>query len=345
MAKMATNEATEATGRATHGNMGREDRITIQRARVRGVEKFCVSAKINGSRSRTFFESPAEAAAYRDQLTRQLHDKGAKSFAQTGLTVAEGWREFSLQRLPSLRGNHRRLLEWWIGHYVAQQGRARVAGISPRDIDAFLDRPDWSGTTRAQGYVYLRLFFNWLVRYEHLDRSPVLRAEVPRKSPQHHLLTVAEVRELLRLTKGDNRMRAWLVLGLFGGMRQSEVGRCLPEHVEKTEIFVPVTKSTAADPRPRFVPILPALRRHLPKTWDCLAEDFVKRRRNEIVEAMGWQEWPQNCLRHTAASMHLADCRDAGKTAFFLGHSSPQMVHKTYARAVREHEARAFWAI
>jgi integrase len=345
MAKNATEDATDATGSATRSNKRRGDLITLRRATVRGVEKFCVFSRINSIEKRTFFETAPEAAAYRDQLERQLHDKGADSFAAAGLTVAQGWREFSLQRLPSLRGNHRRLVEWWLGHYVEEQGRSLLSGVSPRDIDAFLGRPEWCGTTRAQGYIYLRLFYNWLVRYEHLDRSPVLRAEVPRKAPQHHLLTVAEARELLRLTKGDDRMRAWLVLGLFGGMRQSEVGRALPEHIEKTEIFVPITKSTAADPRPRFVPILPALRRHLPKKWDCLAEDHIKRKRNAIVAAMRWDEWPQNCLRHTAASMHLANCRDAGKTAFFLGHSSPQMVHKTYARAVREHEARAFWAI
>jgi len=183
------------------------------------------------------------------------------------------------------------------------------------------------------------------VRYEHLDRSPVQRVERPQAAPVHHLLLSAQVRRLLELTKGDNRMRAWLVLGVFGGMRISEVGRAKPEHIEETEIFVPIIKSTDPVPRSRFVPILPALRRHLPKKWDCLGEDHIKRARTELAHAMGWQEWPQNCLRHTSASMHYAAWQDAGKTAYFLGHSSPKMVRERYARAVREKEAKAFWAL
>jgi integrase len=159
------------------------------------------------------------------------------------------------------------------------------------------------------------------------------------------LLSVKNVNRLLDLTAQNDRLRAWLVLGVFGGMRTSEVWRAKPEHVEETEILVPQTKSTDAAPRRRYVPILPALRRHLPADWDCLEEDFIKRGRTGLAEKMKWEEWPQNCLRHTAASMHLAMWQDAGKTAFFLGHSSPQMVNKTYARAVRQAEAERFWGL
>jgi Site-specific recombinase XerD len=220
-----------------------------------------------------------------------------------------------------------------------------LAAVSPRDIDAFLARKKWAGTTRQQGFVYLRLFFNWLVRYEHLDRSPVQRAERPQAAPEHHLLTVPQVRRLLDLTAGSDRMRAWLVLGVFGGLRISEVGRAIPQHIEETEILVPITKSTAPEPRPRFVPILPALKRHLPEKWDCLDEDHIKRQRTALALEMKWDEWPQNCLRHTAASMHYAAWQDAGKTAYFLGHSSPKMVRERYARAVRQAEALEFWGL
>jgi integrase len=312
---------------------------------VRGVEKFCVWTKISGKRKRAFFDEAAGAVAYRDQILRQLEAKGTESFVGSGKTVAEGWREFQMLRLPKLRGSNARLVQWWIGHYVEAQGRMPLAAVSPRDIDAFLARKEWVGTTRQQGFVYLRLFFNWLVRYEHLDRSPVQRAERPQAAPVHHLLTVAQVKRLIGLTSDCDRMRAWLVLGVFAGMRISEVGRAKPEHIEETEIFVPIIKSTDPVPRSRFVPILPALRRHMPKKWDCLGEDHIKRARTELAHAMGWQEWPQNCLRHTSASMHYAAWQDAGKTAYFLGHSSPKMVRERYARAVREKEAKAFWAL
>lgn len=340
MPKKANIVPTVPTALATWSN---KNTASIQRAMVRGVEKFCVWTKINGRRKRAFFDEAAAAVAYRDQILRQLEAKGTESFIGSGKTVAEGWREFQMLRLPKLRGSNARLVCWWIGHYVAEQGRMPLAAVSPRDIDAFLGKKKWVGTTQEQGFTYLRMFFNWLVRYGHVDISPVKRAEKPKGAPVHHLLTVPQVRRLLDLTAGHDRMRAWLVLGVFGGMRISEVGRARPEHIEETEIFVPIIKSTDPVPRSRFAPILPALKRHLPKKWDCLDEDHIKRNRTELAHEMGWQEWPQNCLRHTSASMHYAAWQDAGKTAYFLGHSSPKMVRERYARAVREKEARAFW--
>lgn len=320
--------------------------MTVTEILRRGKKCWRLRTRIGGVVRRRFFEEYGDAVVARELVLDQLERRGTESFeGMGGMTVAEGWREFERLRLPALRGNHARLVEWWLGVFVERYGGVDLAGVTARMIDGFLANDGWSGTTRAQGYIYLRLFFNWLVRYDYLAKSPVVKAEVPRRTTVHHLLRVRDVERLLELTEGNDRMRAWLVLGVFGGMRQSEVARARPEDVEEDEVVVPRTKSTEAVARRRYVPILPALRRHLPARWDCLDENYIKRQRTDLAVKMGWQEWPQNCLRHTAASMHLAMWQDAGKTAFFLGHSSPQMVHKTYARAVRQRDAERFWGL
>ena len=321
--------------------------ITISEATVRGQPRHVVFSRIGGKEKRTFFNTRLEARLHRDALAEKLETGGTDAFKESsGLSVEKAWKEFTLVRMPKLKvGNHTRLLNWWWGHFVEKYGAMGINDIKPVHIEAFLSRPSWCGTTAQQGFVYLRLVWNWLVRYELAAGNPVMKIDTPKAAPEHHLLTLPQVKRLLALTKKNNRLRAWLVLGLFGGMRISEVGRCLPKHIEAEEIFVPIRKSTDPKPRPRFVPIQPALRRHLPKKWDCLDEDFIKRQRTELVHAMGWAEWPQNCLRHTAASMHRAMWQDSTKTAYFLGHSSPRMVEDKYARAVRQAEAKAFWAL
>lgn len=335
----APMDATDATRR--NGPV-----VTVRTATVRGEPRFVVFSRINGISKREFFRSQVEARIHQRAILDKLESRGTESFKEPGMTVAEGWREFCLIRLPKLKpGNHTRLLNWWWGKFVEEFGRRELADVRPVHVEAFLSRPGWSGTTAQQGFVYLRLVWNWLVRYELAPSNPVLKIDVPKAAPEHHLLTLAEVVRLLELTKKNTRLRAWLVLGLFGGMRISEVWRCKPEHIEAEEIFVPIRKSTDPKPRPRFVPILPALRRHLPKKWSDLGEDFIKRDRTALAHAMGWQEWPQNCLRHTAASMHRAMWQDSAKTAYFLGHSSPRMVEDRYARGVRQAEAKAFWAL
>jgi integrase len=321
--------------------------VTVTEIMRRGKKVWQLRRRVKQRVERKFFDTWAEAEVARRQSLDQLEERGVQSFeeSQKGMTVTKAVKEFFAARAEVMKGNHLRLAKWWLGEFKEKHGSSDLAGINARAIDTFLARKGWSGTTRAQGYVYLRLFFNWLVRYDYIEKSPALKAEVPKKTAVHHLLTVENVERLLELTAGDSRLRAWLVLGVFGGMRQSEVGRALREHVGETEILVPVTKSTDAVPRKRFVPIQPALVRHLPEKWDCLDEWHVKRPRQRLVEEMGWKEWPQNCLRHTAASMHLAQWQDAGKTAFFLGHSSPQMVNKTYARAVPQADAERFWGL
>ena len=320
--------------------------VTVGDFVLRGKKVWRLRRRIGGKVERRFFETWGEAEQARQQTIDQLARQGTESFEQLrGLTVTQGRKDFMAARREHLRGNHLRLVEWWLGEFAKKYGSLDLGAVSARTIDAFLSRKGWSGTTRAQGYVYLRLFFNWLVRYDYIEKSPVLKAEVPKKTARHHLLSVADVERLLQLTAEDDRLRAWLVLGVFGGMRQSEVGRALREHVAEEEILVPQTKSTDAVPRKRYVPILPVLLRHLPMKWEGLTENHVKRSRQRLVETMGWEEWPQNCLRHTAASMHLAMWQDSGKTAFYLGHSSPQMVNKTYARAVPQAEAKKFWGL
>ena len=314
---------------------------------MRGQHRHVVFSRIGGKEKRTFFNTRLEARLHRDALVEKLETGGTDAFKESsGLSVEKAWKEFTLVRMPKLKvGNHTRLLNWWWGHFVEKYGTMGINDIKPVHIEAFLSRPSWCGTTAQQGFVYLRLVWNWLVRYELAAVNPVLKIDSPKAAPEHHLLTMPQIKRLLALTEKNNRLRAWLVLGLFGGMRISEVGRCLPKHIEAEEIFVPIRKSTDPKPRPRFVPIHPALLRHLPKKWDRLEEGFIKRDRTELCNEMGWAEWPQNCLRHTSASMHRAMWQDSAKTAYFLGHSSPRMVEEKYARGVRQSEAKAFWAL
>ncbi len=317
--------------------------VSVTKFNLRGKKVFRLRYRIESNIKRLFFETWEEAQAAKISVLEQLETRGTDSFSVQGESVSDAFKDFNNSRHPKMRGNHLRLSRWWNEKFVAMYGSSPVRGIGPRNIDAFLGKGGWSGTTQGQGYVYLRMVFNWLVRYGHVEKSPVLLADVPVKSGRHHLLTCAEVEKLLAFSESSSRLRAWLALGLFAGMRQSEVGRALREHLREQEIFVPITKSTEAIPRPRYVPIQPALLRYLPEQWDCLDEWHIKRMRANLCEHMGWKAWPKNCLRHTAASMHLAMWQDAGKTAFFLGHSSPQMVNKTYARAVPQSEAIKYW--
>ncbi|QSR89283.1 hypothetical protein IT6_03090 [Methylacidiphilum caldifontis] len=56
-------------------------------------------------------------------------------------------------------------------------------------------------------------------------------------------------------------------------------------------------------------------------------------------------EWKHNGMRHSYASYRLAQCKDAGKVAFELGHSSSTLVYRHYWALVSEEDGKRYFQI
>jgi integrase len=55
--------------------------------------------------------------------------------------------------------------------------------------------------------------------------------------------------------------------------------------------------------------------------------------------------WPDNALRHSFASYHLAHFKDVEGLALEMGHTDTKIVFQHYRELVRPSEAKAFWSI
>jgi integrase len=61
---------------------------------------------------------------------------------------------------------------------------------------------------------------------------------------------------------------------------------------------------------------------------------------------MGWQEWPEDVLRHSFASYHLAKHRNAALTAELMGHKNARIIYAHYREVVKDAEdVSLFWSI
>ena len=67
--------------------------------------------------------------------------------------------------------------------------------------------------------------------------------------------------------------------------------------------------------------------------------------RRKTRDAIGLKTWPANALRHSFASYHLAEFKNAAATATELGHTSPAMLYKHYRELVRPDAAAHWWQI
>ena len=62
-------------------------------------------------------------------------------------------------------------------------------------------------------------------------------------------------------------------------------------------------------------------------------------------ETAGITEWPDNGLRHSFASYHLAHFKNAASTALELGHHDSRVTFAHYRELVKPKEAERYWNI
>lgn len=218
-----------------------------------------------------------------------------------------------------------------------------MEAIGPDHLEAYWDRPQWGNTTRAQAFRYVRMFFNWAENRDLVMRNPARRCDAPRANrPPKGILTPSAMLSLLwaekaRVEAYSAIAGAYFVLGGFAGLRTSESLAFNPANWNGESLHVETGKTGA-----RYVtPLAPF--RLLYNGFDL--RTISRRTLHEACRAVcriAGVSWPANCLRHSFASYHLALHEDAPRTAFQLGHSSPAMVYRAYARAVRREDALAW---
>jgi len=235
----------------------------------------------------------------------------------------------------------------------------KLGGMAPEELTPETIENWWKGLKHGERTIYnafvqSRQFFGWRGIRETVKENPFLLAKVPpkkKKGARLEILTPEEMKTLL-----EAPMKPWLkariVLGGFAGLRMVEIERMGYNSIDEEykEINVRKEESKQGEAmRPRSITLQDAVTRHLPKGeglffagvkgWMWLEEMPA------ICKLIGREEWPQNCLRHSYASYHLAHFRDSVKTAFEMGHTSPRQLYETYGNAVSRRDAAAWWAL
>ncbi len=112
--------------------------------------------------------------------------------------------------------------------------------------------------------------------------------------------------------------------------------------------LIEVTAAKSKTARRRFVRIQPNLRAWLAPvrkhSGPVTPINFVRMFR-ALRASAGLTAWPQNALRHSFASYHLAHFKDAAALALEMGHTEAGMIFAHYRQLVRPKEAERYWSI
>ena len=194
----------------------------------------------------------------------------------------------------------------------------------------------------------LNVLFCWAAEKGFVPTNPVAETKAvnARREDEVAILSPAELTALLRAA--PTRLRPYLIICAFAGLRPYECQQINWENVTANGIYVPkaVTKTVA-----RYVPTLPALSawlnffglqsgRVFPHGYRTWRRDF-----DDCRKAAGlFDNWRQDALRHSAISYWLAVEPNRAAVAMWSGNSE-DVQKRDYQNPRSSDEAASWYAV
>jgi integrase len=129
---------------------------------------------------------------------------------------------------------------------------------------------------------------------------------------------------------------------------RAEIERLDWSEIDFESGLIEVTAEKAKAARRRLVTMQPNLREWLlpirKHRGSIVCENFRKQF-EQARTAAGILKWPENALRHSFASYHLAHFKNAAATALELGHHDSRITFGHYRELVKPKEAQHYWNI
>lgn len=218
-----------------------------------------------------------------------------------------------------------------------------VHAYTVSDIEKVIQRYSNLNTRKTHRRV-ISVFFNWCVRHHYCLENPCDRLDrLPRDMSQIVALSLDECKRLLyaAILMEDKATAACVAVGLFAGLRPSEINDLKAEDILKDKIRVSGGKLRRK--LNRSTPIPPVLAEWLkqfpfagqPPGWD----GKMKR----LKKATKAKKWVQDIIRHTSITFQTERDKDEALTAFNNG-TSIQMMNRHYRNIIDDEKTIAeFW--
>ena len=226
-------------------------------------------------------------------------------------------------------------------------GTRSVAEILPSQIDDWLRGLKVAAQTRNNFRTVLRTLFGYAVARGYAQENAVAKtakAKVVRGAPD--IFTPAQMQTVLE--KAPRDFVPYLAIGAFAGLRSAEIERLDWSEIDLAQKLIHIKAEKSKSAQRRLVTISDNLAAwlapHSRKAGQVADPERVRvARAKTCVDAK--IKWPANALRHSYASYHLAQFRNAAATAAELGHTSPTMLYKHYREVVRPDAAAQWWQV
>ena len=366
--------------RFTGGEVQRKAFLTLKEA-VEWVYEKQGSKKVHGE---SYFDfTPAQVAEARDAFERldgratltdavsyyikhALPVRGKRTFAK----VAEEF--LTSRRAMGCKETTMNQYESQLSVVGEEWGEVNVNEFKVPDIEDWISESDWEPRTRKNYLVTLTTVFNFAIKREYCATNPAEKIDRPildDKPPG--ILTLEQACGLLtRSMDEDPEMTDGLSIGLFAGLRRSDLCALDWAEIKRDRKLIEVKASKAKTRQRRLVTISdnldkwlarnpqksgPVVYRLVDGKRQPLSVDMFGERLKELIRVRPKSDedegrpalvdpWPHNAIRHSFGSYYYGKTKNENFTAAEMG-NSPQIVIKCYRELVEPKPAEAYWYI
>lgn len=237
-----------------------------------------------------------------------------------------------------------------------------VAEITQRQFQDYIFGLALSPASLNHRLGRLTILFNYAVKMGYADANPCIKVErfsVIEKPVG--IVTPDELARLLQAARGTDLL-PYFAISAFAGLRTAEVHRLDWSEINLEDGLIEVVAAKAKTAKRRLIRIQPCLAAWLRlcakergpvlpgKDWDYdIKKIAIREKADSLTECQSTRslakDWPRNALRHSFASYHLAQFKDAAALALEMGHSDTELIFRHYREVVRPKSADLYWQV
>lgn len=245
--------------------------------------------------------------------------------------------------------------------FVNDFGEFLAGDLTTRQVDTWISSLGLAPVTSNNFRTVLHGMFSFGKKQGYVTVSPVSEVEkVKVVSKPPGILSVEELRVILETA--DLEVQCVIAIGAFAGLRQAELERLDWSKIRLDRKIIDLSASSTKTAQRRLVSISDNLAVWLERGYKAAGKVVPTNYRKRFLKAAeaggfkntmappaerklqkGKKDWPNNALRHSFASYHLALGKDAAKTAHEMGHATTDILYQHYRELVVEEEAQKYW--
>jgi len=248
-------------------------------------------------------------------------------------------------RSDSLRDINQRL-----SLFLTEFGKRKPNSLSFEELNQWFRNQDWNPRNFINYRNKILGFFNHSKSEGWIDENIVCRIKRPKHDPAApQIYSIQDIKALL-YHAGDVGLLPYISIGLFAGLRPTEMSKLDLSALKTDQKVITVDASVAKGRSQRNVDIQPVLLKwiefcDMASDGPLLENSRFRSKRERLTKAAGLSRWIQDGLRHSFGSYHFAKFGNEIETSRQMGHRGTEVFHTYYKALVTEADAEEFWVL